>query len=610
MKLKPLKGSWILVVLVMVGVIFPFVFQANASGSIAVSFYDNFGFNGSPPLPDESGRPLVGTTTYSNIDQNFDSQPMFGLYEDFIVKYEGYITSPISGNITFWPQADDGTQFILDGILIDFGNWVDKGGGGYQTDPQFFIEGESKAFTYWYYENGGGANTSLYWNIGNGWEIVPPSAFSLEPVAPTTTTLAPYFNAPNNLIALPKVDGSVDLSWETPDLSNVEPYIYSISFYDMDTGSEIGGWGIWEYATKSSITFGHWMFDGSNPVTTGYGPVRFKVRAGNAACVGEAEGQCLYGPWAFVDINVLDPALNTTTSTTTTTTTTIPPVPLTTTTEFPTTTTTTTTVVATTTTTTTIAATVPTTVPSTATTTTIPEVKEIVSEEEAIAFASNPEVLAQVSKEEAEKIFESINTSEITEEEKTQITQAVQNAPEEVRESFEQEINIYADGFDDYIPVGSNIDVGTRRSLIAVTTVLSTVAVASTSPSTGPSGNSGNPSGGGSGPDPNSGAKKEKEDESEEEDVPEIEGPEGNDKEGDFTKNSIFKYQEETMKRTFSPWGFVKKFAKETAALAFTISGTVIVFATLSGETRQITLIATGTAFFVHYINAMLKNDE
>ena len=64
------------------------------------------------------------------------------------------------------------------------------------------------------------------------------------------------------------------------------------------------------------------------------------------------------------------------------------------------------------------------------------------------------------------------------------------------------------------------------------------------------------------------------------------------------------------MKRTFNPWGFVKKFAKETAALAFTISGTVIVFATLSGDTRKITLIATSIAFGVHYINAMLQNDE
>ena len=64
------------------------------------------------------------------------------------------------------------------------------------------------------------------------------------------------------------------------------------------------------------------------------------------------------------------------------------------------------------------------------------------------------------------------------------------------------------------------------------------------------------------------------------------------------------------MKRRFSPWGFIKKFSRETSALAFTISGSIVVFATLSGETRKITVIATGCAFLVHYIHAMIKNDE
>lgn len=242
--------------------------------------------------------------------------------------------------------------------------------------------------------------------------------------------------------------------------------------------------------------------------------------------------------------------------------------------------------------------------------------QEKIDPEVAAELATSAEVLESITEEQATEIFAAIETSEITEEEKSEITEAVQNAPEEVKNAFEEEINIYADGFDDYVPVGSVIDVGTRRSLIAATTVLSTVAVAGASggssgggggsPSSRPS-----PSGGGSGgPDPNSAAKKEDEPEEEEEEAAEIEGPEGDEEENSFTRNSIYKYQEGTMKRTFNPWGFIKKFAKETAALAFTISGTVIVFATLSGDTRKITLIATSCAFVVHYLNAMLKNDE
>lgn len=159
MRIRFRRGSWILFVLAIVGFVFPSVIAATAAqestGPILATFYDNFGYNSSPPLPDESGRPIVGTTSYFEIDQNFDANAMFGLYEDFIVKYEGHITSPITGDIIFWPWADDGTQFILDGTLMDPGNWVDKGGGGNQTSAQSFVAGVSKPFTYWYYENGG-----------------------------------------------------------------------------------------------------------------------------------------------------------------------------------------------------------------------------------------------------------------------------------------------------------------------------------------------------------------------------------------------------------------------------------------------------------------------
>ena len=628
MKIKPRKGSWILAVLFFVAICFPASIKAFVEPGLDVTVYDNFGYNASPPLPDVSGRPAVGTMTVNNINQNFDQAPMFNMYEDFIVKYEGYITAPITGDILFWPQADDGTMFYLDGILIDQGNWVNKGGGGLQTPPQQFIAGESKPFIYWYYEDGGGANTTLYWNLGNGWEVVPESAFSKSAnVTTTTTTLAPYFNPVTNLLGVSKPDASVDLSWDQPESSNLEIFAYTITFFKLENGTESGGWGIW--TDQNSFTLGPWMWNG----TTGYGDVRFKIRPGTTACFAPSDSQCFYGPEEYVDLLIQDPTPPTTTTTTTTVATTTTTVAPTTTTVAPTTTTvapTTTTIALTTTTTTTVApiattvapttttvAPTTTTVVPTTTTTLVPVVKipelkteEKIPAEQAVSLAVDKEVLQNIDQQEAKVIFSSIDTSSITEEQKSEITEAVQNAPEEVKEAFEGEINIYAEGFDDYVPVGSNIDVGARRSLIAVTAVLSTVAIAPNASPGQPNSSSNNS--GGNGSPANGALKKDEENDTEEdeEEGPEIEGPEGDDDEEVFTKNSIFKYQEETMKRTFSPWGFIKKFAKETAALAFTISGTVIVFATLSGEARQITLIATSCAFAVHYINAMLKNDE
>jgi hypothetical protein len=240
-----------------------------------------------------------------------------------------------------------------------------------------------------------------------------------------------------------------------------------------------------------------------------------------------------------------------------------------------------------------------------------------VTEDQATQLATSEKVLESIDGEQASEIFDEIPVSDLTAEEEAALVEAVTNAPEEIKNAFEETIDVYASGLDDYVAVGSNIDVGTRKSLLAATTALSSAAVVSSSGgsgnSNGPTSKGGGSGGGGSGSGPGDGGgsgRKEDEPEEEEEESTEIEGPEGDEEEGNFTRNSIFKYEEETMKRRFSPWGFIKKFSKETAAMAFTISGSVVVFATLSGETRKITLIATSVAFVIHYINAMLQNDE
>jgi hypothetical protein len=48
-----------------------------------------------------------------------------------------------------------------------------------------------------------------------------------------------------------------------------------------------------------------------------------------------------------------------------------------------------------------------------------------------------------------------------------------------VREAFEEEVDVFKAGFDDYVPLGSNIPVGTRRTLIAITAGI-TLAAAGT----------------------------------------------------------------------------------------------------------------------------------
>jgi hypothetical protein len=136
----------------------------------------------------------------------------------------------------------------------------------------------------------------------------------------TTTTVTPYLNAATDLTATSNADGSVDLDWDAPTPSNVDIYAYGVTFYGLDEigGTTSGGWGVWtNQGTNYSLSAS--MFSG----TTGFGPVRFGVKAGNQSCFSnEGVGPCVYGPEITVDATVLDPNPSTTTTSSTTTTTT------------------------------------------------------------------------------------------------------------------------------------------------------------------------------------------------------------------------------------------------------------------------------------------------
>jgi len=201
------------------------------------------------------------------------------------------------------------------------------------------------------------------------------------------------------------------------------------------------------------------------------------------------------------------------------------------------------------------------------------------------------------------------------------LSEALTEAPEEIKEAFEEEINIYGEGFDEYVPTGSSIDVGDRRTIIAAATVISTIgtAAASTgapgsprSPSGGSSGGGGSPGGGQASVGSGDAARKEEELEKEEEEGGGIEGPEGDEEDIILTRNSIFDYymQGGIEMKKMNWFGLGKKVWETTAGLAFTLAGSFVMFVTLSGETRKMAIIATAVALGVHYIHEVLKNDE
>ncbi len=103
-------------------------------------------------------------------------------------------------------------------------------------------------------------------------------------------------------------------------------------------------------------------------------------------------------------------------------------------------------------------------------------VEELISadltQEQATELVTNPQILDAISGEQASELFSEISVEELTTEQAEELVASVQYAPEEVREAFEEEIDVFQGAFDNYIPTGSKVSVKGRRILNAVTATL------------------------------------------------------------------------------------------------------------------------------------------
>lgn len=181
------------------------------------------------------------------------------------------------------------------------------------------------------------------------------------------------------------------------------------------------------------------------------------------------------------------PAETTTTSTTTTTQPWVPPA---TTTSSTTTSTTTTIVLPSTTvesttslletTTTALVTTVPKQSSTTTTTqTTIPVETTIAASPTTIPVPQSIIPVNNLDAQQASQVFAQLDTTQLDDTEIQAIIEAVQDAPTEVREAFEENVDVFGAGFDDYVPLGSTVPVETRRTLIAVAAGTGLAAVGS-----------------------------------------------------------------------------------------------------------------------------------
>jgi hypothetical protein len=96
----------------------------------------------------------------------------------------------------------------------------------------------------------------------------------------------------------------------------------------------------------------------------------------------------------------------------------------------------------------------------------------------------------EITIEEIEALTDNEDFDELPVEARAEIVEAVNKAPEEVKEQFEENVDVFESGYGDYVQTGSTIPVDERKTIIVVSTVTAIGATirptTTTTPTAGP----------------------------------------------------------------------------------------------------------------------------
>ena len=104
-------------------------------------------------------------------------------------------------------------------------------------------------------------------------------------------------------------------------------------------------------------------------------------------------------------------------------------------------------------------------------------VENEITPDQASDLATSSEVLSVITSDLAAEVFDAVDVGSLDTNTGAEIVNAVQTQSEEIRNQFEQHIDVFAGVFDTYVPIGSVVDVSTRRTLVAVTATLGAMVI-------------------------------------------------------------------------------------------------------------------------------------
>ena len=366
----------------------------------------------------------------NNINRSYDGEPYLECtYDLFMVHMTGAIIIPEHDTIEFWLATDDGGTIKIG--THEWGNWSDQG-CTWMESGQIDISAGSQPLDLWMYENGGGTCVMLAWNIDNtGWAMVPDEAFLTEASwestttsttsTTTTSTIAPSTTVPvieESTTTTPPTTTTLPPDTTVPEPTTTVPEV-------VDTIPPVVVTTVPDTTVPDTTVPDTTVPDTLPPDTLPDAPetpetLPIDITEEIPAELTEALLDAIDSGKPLTE-EQFDTAI---------------------------------------------------------------EALGDLNEEEAIALieqlldteitadqaeelASNPDVLAVITSDQAEEIFATIEVEQLDDTQIAELTAAIQNAPLAVQEAFEATIDIFG-GFDDYVPTGSNIPVGERRTLIAI----------------------------------------------------------------------------------------------------------------------------------------------
>lgn len=384
--------------------LFPKPAQAEALPGLRTVYYE---IDGIPPIQSETEYSVCGLEVENNINRSYDWEPFEDCtYDFFMVQMTGFITIPEHETIEFWLASDDGGEATIGGNT--FGRWADQGCSATLSGP-LELESGVHPLEVWMYEHGGGTCLMLAWKIDDGdWEIVPEWAFTTGYTAPTTTTTT---TAPPETVPVTTVTSTT--LQETSTTTLVETTSTTSSTTTSTTQAPQPVWVPPATTTTEATTT-----TTSEPPTSTTVPVQTTEPVSTTVAPQTTIPATTSSIASTTSLSVPDTTIPTTT------------------------------------------------IPETATT--IPTIQPGISNQQALQQVTNPSVVESLSTAEATVLFAALDEESVTDDQAALIVQALDEAPDEVKEAFEENVNVFSGIWSSYKMVGQTITVAERVTLVAV----------------------------------------------------------------------------------------------------------------------------------------------